>query len=332
MSIKNKYITGSLLTLGFIIILVAVFFETRAIQNLRNKASSLFGDSTITLTSDPDPITVGNGGQINLGANLPNEKIDALQVVATISGTIPKDLFFEPATSSATEVVYNRLTFNSTSSATIKLAYVSKDPTQPLNGSTFDLGHFSFTPSDPGEMDISFDNDLSKIVQNKSSLDILLPLNTTKFKFVISTPTPSPTPTPTESPSPTPTATPNWCNGTCGSNYNCQGGLFCSNGFCRNPDCPSDNTCGCATPTPTPKLASNVTAPITTSSNPAPTSLAKTTPVPTSSFGKGVLKPTTPPTPKAAITPAHPLAQYAIYGGIAATAIVVIVITIFSIL
>lgn len=66
-------------------------------------------------------------------------------------------------------------------------------------------------------------------------------------------------------PAPTASATPNWCNGTCGSNYNCQGGLFCYNGYCRNPNCTSDTSCGCgiiATPTPTaPPVVLGATAP-----------------------------------------------------------------------
>jgi hypothetical protein len=46
-------------------------------------------------------------------------------------------------------------------------------------------------------------------------------------------------------------AEPNTCGGTCGSNYNCNAPLYCFNGFCKNPDCPNDFTCGCkATPTP----------------------------------------------------------------------------------
>lgn len=66
-------------------------------------------------------------------------------------------------------------------------------------------------------------------------------------------------------PAPTASATPNWCNGTCGSNYNCQGGLFCYNGYCRNPNCSSDASCGCgiiATSTPTaPPVVLGATAP-----------------------------------------------------------------------
>lgn len=63
-------------------------------------------------------------------------------------------------------------------------------------------------------------------------------------------------------PSPTPIAgEPNECGGTCGSNYNCQAGFFCYQGFCRNPACQEKTDCVCivATPTPKPKITKTVT-------------------------------------------------------------------------
>lgn len=72
------------------------------------------------------------------------------------------------------------------------------------------------------------------------------------------TPTPTPTPTNTPGPTPTPTpsnGTPNECGGTCGSNDNCQSGLFCYQGFCRNPNIVVNGQYVCSTnttPTPTP--------------------------------------------------------------------------------
>ena len=90
------------------------------------------------------------------------------------------------------------------------------------------------------------------------------------------------TPLPTNSPENPST---NACGGTCGSNYNCNSGLFCFQGFCRNPFCSSDSTCECkATPTPTPKPKTVV--------NPTPqiVALTKFTPFPT-------LPPTEVPTP-----------------------------------
>lgn len=87
--------------------------------------------------------------------------------------------------------------------------------------------------------------------------------NTCNLSFTLSTSTGSPTPTPsgsstptaTPTSTPTPSSTPNSCGGTCGSNSNCSGGLYCNQGFCRNPSCPSETDCTCGgttAPTPTP--------------------------------------------------------------------------------
>lgn len=79
------------------------------------------------------------------------------------------------------------------------------------------------------------------------------PSCTDQTSCICTTATPTATPTLT----PTPTGTPNSCNGTCGSNFNCQGGLMCYQGFCRNPSCASNSSCSCggSTPTPTPTQA-----------------------------------------------------------------------------
>ena len=93
--------------------------------------------------------------------------------------------------------------------------------------------------------------------------------------------------TETASPSPTPgnnnnTNNPtNSCGGTCGSNYNCSGGLFCFQGFCRNPFCQSDPSCGCkVTPKPSP-TAKPKPKPLT-SATPLIVKLTKFTPFPSS--------------------------------------------------
>lgn len=87
-------------------------------------------------------------------------------------------------------------------------------------------------------------------------------------------------------PSPTPGAT-NACGGTCGSNNNCNAGLVCYSGFCRNPQCKENSDCNCASaqaPSPTPKANTNTSKPTPTpyktvvDLKPTPTSSTKPTP------------------------------------------------------
>ncbi len=68
---------------------------------------------------------------------------------------------------------------------------------------------------------------------------------------ITGTPTPTgqttATATPTRTPTPTNTSstTTYSCNHTCSANRDCQSSLACLNGYCRDPRCPSDTTCGC---------------------------------------------------------------------------------------
>ena len=86
---------------------------------------------------------------------------------------------------------------------------------------------------------------------------------------VTSTPIPTEPPIgggPTNTPRPTepPTASnPNSCNGTCGSDANCQPGLTCYMGNCRNPNNPTNTSCDnkatTSTPTPAAQVAQTTT-------------------------------------------------------------------------
>lgn len=60
-------------------------------------------------------------------------------------------------------------------------------------------------------------------------------------------PTDEPTPTVTA----TPTSTPRSCDLDCSTNADCDAGLICSGGMCRNPECLGETDCSCPAPTPT---------------------------------------------------------------------------------
>lgn len=68
---------------------------------------------------------------------------------------------------------------------------------------------------------------------------------------------------------------PNFCGGTCGSNYNCQANFFCFEGFCRNPICSTDTDCVCNVATSTPTSKTSATKMPTTKPSPTTTSVPK---------------------------------------------------------
>lgn len=78
--------------------------------------------------------------------------------------------------------------------------------------------------------------------------------------FTVVTASPTASASPTDGP-----GEPNSCGGTCGSNSNCKEGLYCYQGYCRNPSCPTDTDCECpsggsSTSTPSPTLRATSTA------------------------------------------------------------------------
>jgi len=92
------------------------------------------------------------------------------------------------------------------------------------------------------------------------------PACTLSFNLTTPTPTSETTPTitntPTETPQNTPTNTPTptttvGCNSSCEVNADCNSGLVCSDGNCRNGSCTDQTDCSCdqAGNTPTPVLS-----------------------------------------------------------------------------
>lgn len=111
------------------------------------------------------------------------------------------------------------------------------------------------------------------------TVQTVVPTNTpTPTPTITPTPTPTPTGVPGVTPTPTPTITPtptspppNSCGGTCGSNYNCAGGMFCYQGYCRSPQCPASVNCVCSQPTNSPTPTTVYVSGPTNTPRPTPT-------------------------------------------------------------
>ena len=159
-------------------------------------------------------------------------------------------------------------------------------------------------------------NDTDIIDSNGNNVLTCNNLNQSTLTFSTSTSTDTGTSTGSQS-NPT-----NACGGTCGSNYNCNSGLFCYQGFCRNPDCQSSTSCSCAlTPSPSPTVKPTIRP--TTKPTPAVVTLSKFTPIPT--FEPSASPSPSPTTQKQA---GFDIKSLGVWGAIIAIAAVVIIMAV----
>ena len=117
--------------------------------------------------------------------------LDGIQIVATFTGVIPSDLSFSPTTIPQLDFVVNKLE-DTANGKRLTLALVTKDPTQPLNLETPQLGTINFTaPATKGTLTITFDPIRSIFAENSSSQDVLATPETFRY-FFLGTIKPSP--------------------------------------------------------------------------------------------------------------------------------------------
>lgn len=196
MQIKNNKVLLSLLVVaGLAISLILSVYGISLITNVTQKASSTIGNSMITLSPASGNYVPGKINSVAIAANIPtNNNVDGIQIIANISGISPNLLNFSPVVPSNMKLIYNTISQGaSTSSSVLKLIYISNSPTVPVVGSVYKLGALVFdsTKVNPN-VKISFDTTLSKIAQNLTTNDILLPPQTENYFFRYPRPTESP--------------------------------------------------------------------------------------------------------------------------------------------
>ncbi len=262
------------------------------------------GGGTATL-SFSGPATVNSGATLPIAVNLavpttPNDNgiVGVKAVITTnspyvtitdndVAGSLPTPWLYQIQTAST----------GSTTTITINAAFVQASATgyTAATPGPVTFATLNFATSGSGPVQLDWNTSLSEVWTKDNHLDVLSN-QLTSGSFTVasgggSSPTPtltpaSPTPTPTGGtggdggPTPTPTAGPtNACGGTCGSNVNCNAGLTCAYGYCRNPSCTLSTNCTCSSPTPTPTAIAYATATPRTTPRTTPT----TYPTPTGS-------------------------------------------------
>jgi len=160
-------------------------------QDLRRSAATATGPATLVLTPGSQNITPGENKvlEVRVNSGISNGKIDGIQFIADIQGTIPPDLQFNPVPPAGMEVLFpdssNGLVENSTG---LELQYVAvtKDPLVPTvaaSSNSILIGTFSFTAPTSGSFSVTFSPELSRIAENSSAKDILRYPETYSYTF-----------------------------------------------------------------------------------------------------------------------------------------------------
>lgn len=222
-------------------VLAISYFAVTQRQEVRQKAATSEGAATLILSPSAREFSVGKTESIKVTAHAADSSIDAYQVVAKISGSIPPDLTFVPAENSGIQIVKSELTDSDTSGKLFTLAAVTKDPKHiAQRGSLIPIGEFRFTPQTTGSFSVSFDQTLTKVTKGKASDKNILNIPSDETFTVVE---PSETATSALTPGATPGA-------TCGNNLcetseyvPCPAGTKCIwAGSCPS-DCVAGNKC-----------------------------------------------------------------------------------------
>jgi len=276
----------SLIGLGIVMlgVIVAMVLSTQN-QDQRKDASVADGQVKVSIAPSSREINVNETTTLTTFIDTQNKKISGLAVRLSFpfTGQTPPLTASNPTpliqqndpnwqcqvskTTVATSVV--NIDFGCIYSA--QTGY-SSDKNVPLFSFSLKAGDKPTT----APISLSFDPQQTIVVDKASGQDIAaVPAGTAAISILgqaVNTPTPTPTrsPNPTATPTPpaatptptasnrqsnpTPTITPTpttqpsglSCNQVCIATRDCASHLTCSNGYCKNAKCPSDNTCQCA--------------------------------------------------------------------------------------
>jgi hypothetical protein len=255
--------------------LILAVYVAKLSQENRQQAS-ISGGTAILSIDAPAQVTPGTQVSIPLKINTGLSQVIGVQAFLNMTGTLPADLTFTPATISNLTTAVNSLSdINGGKKLTLGILTSNPSVNYSTQNTQVTLGTFSFTAPATGKLDFIFDPVTTKIVQASTNTDILKTPDTASVTFLAvqasasptsspenraspsPSPSPSPTPSPSPSPSPTPTANPasptptpatggtslKSCNQSCSSNSECNTNLRCYNGACRLAANPESSSC-----------------------------------------------------------------------------------------
>lgn len=190
---------GNRLSLGFLLLLAAglgvVLYGVQFAQDIRNRAAVPGGIASVSLTPASRTWTAGERVQASLTATIVGRPINGVQVSGVMTGTVPGDFTFVPATPPGLTLATLNTTDPVSNGRLLRVAFITKDPMLPfVSTEPVVLGTMSFTAPSSGALTLAFDWTLTKIIKNDAVVtdDIVgIPVDVT-YTFVPPAPTPAP--------------------------------------------------------------------------------------------------------------------------------------------
>jgi hypothetical protein len=249
-----------------VVLTVSIFIKNQ--QSISKQAAAA---TTLSISPSSQSLHTGHTADFSVVMNTGTNQVTGIDLI----------LNFNPSVLQVNSItrgnglggLNNEITKNIDNAAgTVSYVVFTLDRNQAITGSALEVLKVNAevkSNASIGTSSITFDGStaISAINETQSALTSTVPGNIN----IESSPTASPVPTNSPSPSPAPTAEPNYCGGTCGSNTNCQSGLFCYQGYCRNPSCSTNVSCVCTNPTNQPTQRPSMSPTPRNSSSPVPT-------------------------------------------------------------
>lgn len=171
---KNQKIGALLIIIVLAAIGVFVAFNPDSLD-LRRRASLSTGVATLEFTPSTSTLGAGSTTTLDLMLNTQDRLVDGVQAEAVISGTLPSNITFTPATVPGLQTIVQSIDpVQNTRKFTLLM--ITSNPLQPYttNSAPVKLGTLSFTAPTSGQMSITFDPANTFVTQNNTgATDIL---------------------------------------------------------------------------------------------------------------------------------------------------------------
>jgi|GEM_PF-2211205 len=203
MSSRFKSSSRIFISLGFFLLISAgvVAGVILSTQSQDNRQQASFNEQTVSITVSSDaPLVPNTTATLHLKAqNLDQSALNGLQVVLDLnfSAAVPSDVQFSQTTITGMQAAGTNISA-AIGGKHLTVGFLTSNPSLPISLSGDQaLGTITFTVPASGELNVSFDDVLTRVIQNSSGTDIA---KTSQNQTLIFTKTENPIPAKTDPP------------------------------------------------------------------------------------------------------------------------------------